>query len=152
MSGALPASTQPLRRQLRRGTIGRLWWILRSDLEKRLAKNSDLFPYTSTEEIFNEHRETTRGRDLDITGLSFQLLNEKGPQQWPFKQGQEQGTARLYEDGVFQKPDGKAQFLNAIYKGTADKTDARHPLHLLNRPTARPMARYEPHRQRCAAV
>jgi assimilatory nitrate reductase catalytic subunit len=100
-------------------------------LEKRLAKNSDLFPYTSTEEIFNEHRESTRGRDLDITGLSFKLLNEKGPQQWPFKQGWEQGAARLYEDGIFQKSDGKAQFLNTIYKGTADKTDARHPLHLL---------------------
>lgn len=100
-------------------------------LEKRLAKNSNLFPYTSSEEIFNEHRETTRGRDLDITGLSFKLLNEKGPQQWPFKQGQEHGATRLYEDGIFQKPDGKAQFLNTFYKGTADKTDARHPLHLL---------------------
>jgi assimilatory nitrate reductase catalytic subunit len=100
-------------------------------LEKRLVKNSDLFPYTSAEDIFNEHRETTRGRDLDITGLSFKLLNEKGPQQWPFKQDQKKGMTRLYEDGVFQKPDGRAQFLNTIYKGTADKTDARHPLHLL---------------------
>ena len=104
-------------------------------LEKRLAKNSHLFQFTTTEAIFNEHRETTRGRDLDITGLSYALLDEKGPQQWPFKQGQvkgqEQGTARLYEDGVFQKPDGRAQFINAAYKGTADKTDARHPLHLL---------------------
>jgi len=100
-------------------------------LEKRLAKNSNLFPYTTTEEIFNEHRETTRGRDLDITGLSYSLLNEQGPQQWPFKTGDTTGAARLYTDGVFQKPDGKAQFVNTIYKGTADKTDARHPLHLL---------------------
>ncbi|MDI1308812.1 MAG: molybdopterin-dependent oxidoreductase [Methylotenera sp.] len=100
-------------------------------LEKRLAKNSNLFPYTTTEEIFNEHRETTRGRDLDITGLSYSLLNEQGPQQWPFRTGDTTGAARLYTDGVFQKPDGKAQFVNTIYKGTADKTDARHPLHLL---------------------
>jgi len=100
-------------------------------LEKRLAKNSNLFPYTTTEEIFNEHRETTRGRDLDITGLSYSLLNEQGPQQWPFKSGDTRGTARLYTDGVFQKPDGKAQFINTVYKGTADKTDARYPLHLL---------------------
>ncbi|MDI1360700.1 nitrate reductase [Methylotenera sp.] len=100
-------------------------------LEKRLAKNSNLFPYTTTEEIFNEHRESTRGRDLDITGLSYSLLNEQGPQQWPFKAGDTTGAARLYTDGVFQKPDGKAQFVNTIYKGTADKTDARHPLHLL---------------------
>ena len=104
-------------------------------LEKRLAKssinNTTLFPYTTTEEIFNEHRETTRGRDLDITGLSYSILNAQGPQQWPFVTGATIGQARLYTDGVFQKPNGKAQFVNAIYKGTADKTDARHPLHLL---------------------
>jgi len=100
-------------------------------LEKRLAKKSNLFPYTTTEEIFNEHRETTRGRDLDIMGLSYSLLNEQGPQQWPFKAGDTSGAVRLYTDGIFQKPDGKAQFVNTLYKGTADKTDARHPLHLL---------------------
>ncbi len=100
-------------------------------LEKRLGKSSQLFNYKTTEAIFNEHRETTRGRDLDITGLSYALLNQRGPQQWPFAEGANIGKARLYADGVFQKPDGKAQFVNAVYKGTADKTDARHPLHLL---------------------
>ena len=100
-------------------------------LEKRLATHSQLFPYTSTEDIFNEHRETTRGRDCDISGLSYALLNINGPQQWPFLAGGMTGKARLYTDGGFQKADGKAQFVNAVYKGTADKTDARHPLHLL---------------------
>lgn len=104
-------------------------------LEKKLASKSlsgaSLFNYPTTESVFNEHRETTRGRDLDITGLSYQLLEQRGPQQWPFKEGATVGEARLYTDGVFQKPNGKAQFHNAVYKGTADKTDARHPLHLL---------------------
>ena len=100
-------------------------------LEKRLGKNSDLFPYANAEEIFNEHRETTRGRDLDMTGLSYALLNEQGPQQWPFAEGDTTGKARLYADGIFQKADGKAQFINATYQATADKTDARYPLHLL---------------------
>ena len=100
-------------------------------LEKRLSKNKQLFKFDTTESIFNEHRETTRGRDLDMTGLSYALLNEQGPQQWPFLAGDTAGKARLYADGIFQKSDGRAQFINAIYKGTADKTDARHPLHLL---------------------
>lgn len=102
-------------------------------LEKRLKKDAanTLFPYNNTEQIFNEHRETTRGRDLDITGLSYALLDEHGPQQWPFGTGNTTGKARLYTDGIFQKPDGKAQFINTAYKGTLDKTDARHPLHLL---------------------
>jgi len=100
-------------------------------LEKKLGKNKTLFNYTTPESVFNEHRETTRGRDLDITGLSYQILDQQGPQQWPFKEGASTGEARLYTDGVFQKPNGKAQFHNAVYKGTSDKTDARHPLHLL---------------------
>ncbi len=100
-------------------------------LEKRLAKNVGLFPYLNTEQIFNEHRETTRGRDLDITGLSYTLLAELGPQQWPFVEGATSGKARLYSDGIFLKEGGKAQFVNATYQPTADKTDARYPLHLL---------------------
>ena len=31
-------------------------------------------------------RESTRGRDLVITGLSYALLETQGPQQWPFQQ------------------------------------------------------------------
>jgi assimilatory nitrate reductase catalytic subunit len=104
-------------------------------LEQRLAKNkplvSPLFAYSNTEQIFNEHRETTRGRDLDISGLSYTLLNTQGPQQWPFMSGDVTGKARLYADAVFAQTDGRAQFSNAQYLGTADKTDARHPLHLL---------------------
>jgi assimilatory nitrate reductase catalytic subunit len=100
-------------------------------LEKKLVKTKTLFDYPTAESVFNEHRETTRNRDLDITGLSYQILETQGPQQWPFRTGETTGQARLYTDGVFQKPNGKAQFHNAVYKGTADKTDARHPLHLL---------------------
>jgi assimilatory nitrate reductase catalytic subunit len=113
-------------------------WQIMVDFAQRLGRRLDngkaastLFPYTQAEDIFNEHRETTRGRDLDIMGLSYALLDELGPQQWPFPAGAKQGSARLYPDGVFQKPNGKAQFANTVYKGTAEKTDARHPLHLL---------------------
>lgn len=100
-------------------------------LERKLGKTNALFPYTSTESIFNEHRESTRGRDLDITGLSYQILETKGPQQWPFVEGATTGKARIYADGIFPTPDGRARFVSAEYKGTADKADARHPLHLL---------------------
>lgn len=113
-------------------------WEIVTDFAQRLGQRLGngrgavkLFPYTQAEQVFNEHRESTRGRDLDITGLSYALLDSQGPQQWPFPEGATQGAARLYSDGVFQKPNGKAQFANTIYKGTADKTDARHPLHLL---------------------
>ena len=44
---------------------------------------------------------TTRGRDLDITGLSYALLETQGAQQWPFPEDAKAGRARLYSDGSF---------------------------------------------------
>ncbi len=89
-----------------------------------------LFAYGRAEEVFDEHRESTRGRDLDITGLSYALLESTGPQQWPFAQGAGSGKARLYEDGRFPTASGRARFLVTTHKPTAEKTDARYPLRL----------------------
>jgi len=88
-----------------------------------------MFAYAHAKDVFKEHRETTRGRDLDITGLSYSLLESRGPQQWPFPAGAAAGTARLYEDGRFATASGRARFVDTVYKGTAEKADARFPLH-----------------------
>ena len=88
-----------------------------------------LFAYARAQDVFNEHRESTRGRDLDITGLSYALLESRGPQQWPFPEGATVGMPRLYEDGKFPTPSGRARFVNTVHKATAEKTDARFPLH-----------------------
>jgi len=89
-----------------------------------------LFPYTNPESIWLEHRESTRGRDLDITGLSYALL-EQAPQQWPFPAGVTQGRSRLYEDGIFPTPDGKARFAEVRFTPVAEARDARHPFALM---------------------
>ncbi|HEU4708654.1 MAG TPA: molybdopterin-dependent oxidoreductase [Methylophilaceae bacterium] len=112
-------------------------WQIAADFALRLGPLLDkgdqairMFSYTHPEQVFDEHRETTRGRDLDITGLSYAMLDVNGPQQWPFAEGASTGTPRLYANGEFEKPGGKAQFFNTRYKPTADNADARHPLHL----------------------
>ncbi|MDP2963441.1 MAG: molybdopterin-dependent oxidoreductase [Sulfurimicrobium sp.] len=102
----------------------------RLGIKLRHPAGPGLFPYACAEDVFNEHRETTRGRDLDITGLSYSLLDERGPQQWPFREGENGGKARLYADGVFPTPTGKAGFANAQYQGVAEPTHAQHPFHL----------------------
>jgi assimilatory nitrate reductase catalytic subunit len=89
-----------------------------------------LFPYDNAESIWNEHRESTRGRDLDITGLSFSILEHGGPQQWPMPSGATHGAARLYEDGVFPTADGRANFAAAAARPTAEKRDAHFPFSL----------------------
>jgi assimilatory nitrate reductase catalytic subunit len=89
-----------------------------------------LFPYLDVESVWNEHRETTRGRDLDITGLSYALIERDGPQQWPWPEGAAGGRARLYTDGRFATPDGRARFFDAEARPPAEPRDARFPFSL----------------------
>jgi len=116
-------------------------WQIATDFAQRLqallptrtpgagSGHRTLFPYQTPESIWNEHRESTRGRDLDITGMSYALL-EATPQQWPLKAGQTSGQARLYEDLIFPTPDGKARFVNTRYKPVAEPRQARYPFSL----------------------
>lgn len=99
-------------------------------LEQRLGRIPTLFPYDSAERVWNEHRESTRGRDLDITGMSYALLDSAGPQQWPLKEGEATGRSRLYEDGIFPTPDGRARFVDTVYKPVAEAREARYPFSL----------------------
>ncbi|MBC7608025.1 MAG: molybdopterin-dependent oxidoreductase, partial [Polaromonas sp.] len=104
-------------------------------LERLLPTRPTLFPYSLSDEaegvetIWNEHRESTRGRDLDITGMSYAML-DVAPQQWPLKTGEATGKVRLYEDGIFPTPDGKARFANTVYKPVAEPRESRYPFSL----------------------
>jgi assimilatory nitrate reductase catalytic subunit len=105
-------------------------WQIAVDFANRLQQGNALFPYTTPESIWNEHRESTRGRDLDITGLSYPLLEAQGPQQWPMREGQAQGQARLYEDGQFPTPDRKARFAALPWQPVAEPRESRFPFSL----------------------
>lgn len=105
-------------------------------LEKRLRAGAPtLFPYDTedaaagAEAVWNEHRATTRGRDLDITGLSYARLDQS-PQQWPLPEGATTGKVRLYEDGVFPTADGKARFADVAYQPLAEPRESRYPFSL----------------------
>ena len=104
-------------------------------LERRLApvrvagqEGRSMFDYATPEAVWNEHRESTRGRDLDITGLSYDSLDT--PQPWPFASGAAQGSARLYTDGRFATADGRARFVAPAWRGPAEPRDARFPISL----------------------
>lgn len=109
-------------------------WVIAAEVARRLEAKlrpgrPTLFPYDGAESVWNEHRETTRGRDLDITGLSYAALDAK-PQQWPCPQGMPEGRARLYEDGVFPTEDGRARFADVAHGKLAEPRDARFPFSL----------------------
>ena len=110
-------------------------WAIAVDFARRLGPMigrdaARLFPYENPAQIFAEHAETTRGRDLDITGLTYEILEARGPQQWPMPEGVDAGRARLYEDGNFPTATGRARFAVLGYNATAEAPTIDHPLRL----------------------
>ncbi len=106
----------------------RLEPLLPAGHPQRRADGATLFPYASARDVWNEHRDSTRGRDLDITGLTYDRLDT--PQQWPFANGATAATARLYIDHQFATADGKARFTAPAWRNVAEPRDARYPFAL----------------------
>lgn len=94
-----------------------------------IPASAPAFDYADAQSVWREHRESTRGRDLDITGLSYTML-EAAPAQWPFPEGATEGRARLYEDGTFPTADGRAAFADTPFEPVVEPRDARFPFAL----------------------
>lgn len=92
------------------------------------------FDYEDVEAIFDEYRSFTAGRDLDITGVDYALLRRRsGGVQWPHPAGAEteDGTTRLYADGRFATPDGRARLRVPEDRVSGDVVDDDYPLVLV---------------------
>ncbi|MFA7495777.1 MAG: molybdopterin-dependent oxidoreductase [Acidithiobacillus sp.] len=94
------------------------------------ARAQRMFDFVDSSSIFLEYRQCTEGRDLDISGLDFAILDTRGPQQWPYPKGASTGQKRLYGDGIFPTSNGRARFRNPEYLGVAEEIDARYPMRL----------------------
>jgi len=110
-------------------------WSITCDFARRLEVllrpgQASLFGFDSAAALFEEYKLLTKGRDLDLSGLSHALIDQLGPQQWPFPAGSRHGTARLYGDGVFPTDNGRARFLAEHYQAPQEKREARFPLTL----------------------
>ncbi|WP_269530795.1 nitrate reductase [Chitinimonas sp. BJYL2] len=111
-------------------------WLIANDFAQRLQARlapaqAALFAFDTPEQVFNEHRLLTEGRDLDIGGLSYTMLEQSGPQQWPLPTTADTGQARRYTDGTFATLNGRARFIVTPFKPVAEATNARYPFHLL---------------------
>ncbi|GAB7125752.1 nitrate reductase [Silvimonas sp. JCM 19000] len=111
-------------------------WQIADAVAQRLqyllpSRPQGLFGFADAETVFNEHRSLTTDRDLDISGLDYPLLEQLGPQQWPWPSGASGGQARRYSDGVFATADGRARFHATPYRPVAEPTNSRYPFHLL---------------------
>ena len=88
---------------------GEAWSDVKILLEFANRMGFDGFRHKSESDIFDEHKALTEGTNIDIMGLSYQWLKTNGTTQWPFKKMMTSGQERLFEDGQFYTPSGKAQ-------------------------------------------
>jgi ferredoxin-nitrate reductase len=125
----------------------------------RFAKKmgwGDKFKYNNFSEIYKEFTETTKGTNIDITGVSYELLKETTVQ-WPLKSeelrvesaelGKESinknsklytlhstqnlGTPRLFERGEFFTPNKRAKIHAVPDENLSEKLTEDFPLVLL---------------------
>lgn len=108
------------------GEARRDWEIL-LDIAQRLGK-SEYFPYSNTEEIFDELCRASTGGTADYTGATWQRIEDEMGLFWPIPEAGHPGTPRLHEGGQFHFPDGKARFHGVPYKLSAEVVDDDYPV------------------------
>lgn len=117
----------------------------RSDLEIFVALGDKLglgrlFPSRTSEEVFAEMAQISHGRPCDYSGLTYELLEAYGGLQWPVTpdlvsraasdQNVRPEMPRLYADGRFNTPDGKARLVALDFEDTNERPDANYPFWL----------------------
>lgn len=110
-------------------------WEIFVDVARRLGFGS-FFPFTTAAEVYAEYVQVTRDRPCDVTGLSHDYLRQHGPTQWPHPEGSPPSTSftpkRLYTDGQFNTPDGRANFAVCASVGLAEPCTEDYPFILTN--------------------
>jgi assimilatory nitrate reductase catalytic subunit len=110
------------------------WWIV-TEIARRMGFGK-AFPYSRPVEIFREHAalsafENDGSRVLDIGGLRKTPqadYDSLAPVHWPLRPGTKGGAERLFGDGGFPAPDGRARFVAVRQQGTALETTRDYPL------------------------
>ncbi len=100
-----------------------------------LGVRETLFPgWKMPEDAFEEWREVSKGRLCDYSGLSYDLLDEHHAVQWPFTvtdaaktNGRRPATSRLYADGAFQTPDGRARLFAIDWEPYPEQPSKSYP-------------------------
>jgi assimilatory nitrate reductase catalytic subunit len=115
------------------------WWIV-TQVAQRMGF-ADAFPYTQPAQIFREHArlsgfensgaENNVKRAFDISalaGIDDAQYDALQPVQWPVNSQNPEGTQRLFTDGRFYTPSGKARMIAVAAQLPAVATDIEFPL------------------------
>lgn len=93
--------------------------------------------WSSPQAAFQILKKLSKNQPCDITGIrDYRMLDEAGGIQWPWPETRnvECGTRnerRLFEDGRFYHPDGKARFIFEQPRALPERADSEYPLLLM---------------------
>ncbi|HKJ41930.1 MAG TPA: molybdopterin-dependent oxidoreductase, partial [Sunxiuqinia sp.] len=85
------------------------------------------FNFKSPQELFDEYKQLTRGTNIDISDLDYEVLKQDGSIQWPYSAKNKSGTKRLFEDFQFYTPNRKAVIFGVDPKNQSEKTSDDYP-------------------------
>ncbi len=110
------------------------WWIINE--VARSMGFGDAFHYESPAQIFREYAalsgvENAGSRDFDISGLALHSDAEYDAMasvQWPVNARQPRGTERMFGDGRFFTPTGRARFIAITPRPPRNETNVEYPL------------------------
>ena len=99
------------------------------DLARRLGRGQ-YFPFREPREIFEELRLASQGGIADYYGITYEKIDRQMGVFWPCPTLDHPGTPRLFEDGRFFHPDGKARFMKLEWRESGDPVDEAFPVYL----------------------
>ncbi len=110
------------------------WWII-TQVAQRMGF-SGAFPYTKPAQIFREHARLSGFDNMGQRAFDISALEELNDaeydalqsMQWPLNAQSPQGTQRLFADGKFYTPSGKASMVAIAPQLPAVATDGDFPL------------------------
>jgi len=90
--------------------------------------------WDSPQKVFQILKKISKGKPCDISGIEdYKMIERCGGIQWPFPEGSHPTNSerRLFEDGTYYHPDGKARFIFEGVRSSAEVPDERYPFVLL---------------------
>jgi assimilatory nitrate reductase catalytic subunit len=89
-------------------------------------------PPLDPESIFDELRGLTAGTKADLSGITYDRLDEDLAVRWPAPDSDTEGSYRYHDDGEwsFYTDSGRAHFSNATHSSVPEPIDEEYPLTL----------------------
>ncbi|MGR8953132.1 MAG: molybdopterin oxidoreductase family protein, partial [Gammaproteobacteria bacterium] len=107
-----------------------------NELAQRFEQGRQIKFPEQPSEVFEEMKQLSKGRLVDISGMSHELIEQRRGIQWPYseqqaQQGIEKGNQRLYtETATFRYKDGKAKLIPLPFVNNNEVPDEDYPLWL----------------------